>query len=65
MPDSARATSPFVTMVTYHNTFEVVFPTSDGKIRDDAIALGDVHTFEVVFRPQMTKQTREDASRCG
>jgi hypothetical protein len=42
MPDSASA-PPFVTKVTYRNTLEVVFPTSDGKARDDAI--GDVPTF--------------------
>jgi hypothetical protein len=39
MPDSAWVL-PFVTMVTYRNTFEVVFATSDGKALDGG---GDWH----------------------
>jgi hypothetical protein len=36
MPDSTWA-PPFVNMVTFRNTFEVVFPTYDGNSRDGSI----------------------------
>jgi hypothetical protein len=38
MLDSVWA-SPFVTIVTYRNTFDVIFPTFDKKAGGDAIAL--------------------------
>jgi hypothetical protein len=47
---------PFVTMVTYRNTFEVVFATYDVKARDDAICICHVlisirHTFRKTIPP--------------
>jgi hypothetical protein len=56
LPESVWA-PPFVTIVTYRNTFEVVFPTSEGKARDDAIATFEDNSRTLFYLSKIRKLT--------